>query len=141
MNTEPISYWSVGVLGSVLNWLSRGAGVILCCCAKANYKVVDISGVSYSEKRGPPLAQMSEYGRQTCLFVGPSHLGPGFEKAESIARWSGKGDLCRGEATCWRMANGTGSSKLALQCLCYFLCLAHVAIPGPSVKSDLNILA
>lgn len=77
MNTEPISYWSVGVLGSVLNWLSRGAGVILCCCAKAKYKVVDISGVSYSEKRGPALSSDVRIWEADLSLCGPFSLGAG----------------------------------------------------------------
>ena len=76
------------------------------------------------------------------LFVSkPCSLELGFKEAEGVARWLGKGGLRQTEATCWAIPNAMGVCKLALQHLCYFLCLACVAIHGPFAKSDLNVLA
>ena len=113
--------------------------VILSCCAKAIYKGVNIFGVNYREKRRPFLAQMSNVGgRLVSLWAWPRALRKlkilpsgqrrvvSTKEKQLPGKFQMEGDLAN-----WQ----------DLQCLCHFLCLAHVAVPGSSVKSNLSILS
>lgn len=96
-------------------------------------------------REAPPLAQMSEYGRQTCLFVGPSHLGPGFEKAEyrQVVRegWTLPGRSNLLENGKWNGIFQTGSPVsmlLSLSCpCCYSWALSKVWFKYSSINSAL----
>ena len=93
---------------------------------------MNIFGVNYREKRCLFLAQMSQYGRQTSLFVGLARAlrkltispsGQGRMASAKEKQLPGKFQM-EGDLANWQ----------DLQCLCHFLCLL-VAVPESSVKS------
>ena len=93
---------------------------------------MNIFGVNYRGKRRLFLAQMSQYGRQTSLFVGLARAlrkltispsGQGRMASAKEKQLPGKFQM-EGDLANWQ----------DLQCLCHFLCLL-VAVPESSVKS------